>query len=124
MCAAVSLEVRPENDTLMFIVLATLSTVMVATPVPGDAVAGFSLAPLSGAEKTMMDACAAGARQRTAVKSFKAIILSSIGDFIHWCETQTESISKLPLYRMGSLGEQTVQSGVARPIKDSLRILL
>src|SRR2546423_7482057 len=46
MCAAVSLEVKPLNVTLIWIVWAVGSSTTVARPVPGETTAGTSFAPL------------------------------------------------------------------------------
>src|SRR5262252_9315478 len=69
MCAAVLFEVRPENETWTRNVSATSSSVTMAKPVPGDGVAGFSLAPDRTAFKVMVVAWDAVAQSMHAANT-------------------------------------------------------
>ena len=46
MCAIVSFDVKPLNIALIVSVWAVGSSTIVATPVPGEALGGFSFAPV------------------------------------------------------------------------------
>src|ERR1700694_5030521 len=61
MCAATSFDVKPLNVALTVSVWAVGSSTIVASPVPGEAVAGFSFAPERFAVKVIGFAWAAGA---------------------------------------------------------------
>src|SRR3954471_20904190 len=69
MCAAVSGAVRPENEMFSVIVKATVSTVKLANPVAGDALAGLSLAPLRVPESVTIEACATDPKRSTPIAS-------------------------------------------------------
>ncbi len=58
MCDAVVLAVRPLNTTLTRIRCVVVSSVTNAPPVPGEALAGFSLGPDSDVEVVMTAPCA------------------------------------------------------------------
>src|SRR5205807_976039 len=60
MCAAVVIDVKPVNIALTCRVWATGSSTIVATPVPGEVVGGFSFAPERFAMKVIGSAWAAG----------------------------------------------------------------
>src|SRR6516162_3886874 len=74
MCAIVSFDVKPLNIALIVSVWAVGSSTIVARPVPGEALGGFSFAPDRVAKKVIGSAWTAGA------DSICAAIMTNAGE--------------------------------------------